>query len=191
MDERAASAAIGEGRDDAGKLYRLLTVVGCEVIGERGDFGWSHCAGVAFFVEADEGTDPMDVGFFGAIGVVEAAQGCADGFDEGHGESFRGAYATHGAYATMVCRGGTGWSCVRDEKKWMKVGDRGLGGEGRRAIRRDCAVRRRRAKRGFLGLWRRRAKSILDRGGLTALLGDYLPRRVKYTVGRTARRGPP
>jgi hypothetical protein len=43
---------------------------------------WPIISGKSLSLEADECTDPVDVGFFGANGIVEAAQGNADGFDE-------------------------------------------------------------------------------------------------------------
>jgi len=42
------------------------------------DFGCGHGGGVAEFVEADEACDPVDVGLFGADGVVFEAQRIAD-----------------------------------------------------------------------------------------------------------------
>jgi len=44
-------------------------------VGEEGlDFGDAHLFGMAFVVEEDVAPDPVDVSFFGAVGVVFAAQ---------------------------------------------------------------------------------------------------------------------
>jgi hypothetical protein len=55
-----------------------------EMIEESDDLGGAEPARVAAGVEGDEGADPGDVRLLGARGVVEAAEGGADGFEEGH-----------------------------------------------------------------------------------------------------------
>ncbi len=52
-------------------------------VGEEGsDFRGVHFGGVAFVVEEDEAAHPVDVGFFGAVGVVFDAQGVAELVEE-------------------------------------------------------------------------------------------------------------
>jgi hypothetical protein len=50
----------------------------CEVGEEGFDFGDAHFVGVTFVVEEDEAADSLNVGFFGAIGIVLEANGIAD-----------------------------------------------------------------------------------------------------------------
>jgi hypothetical protein len=76
-DEGAEGLVLG-GRRDAAR--------GGEVVEEGGDLGGAEGAGVAAVVEGDVGADPVEVGFLGAQGVLEAAEGAVDGFDEGHGK---------------------------------------------------------------------------------------------------------
>jgi hypothetical protein len=57
-------------------------------VGEEGlDFGSAHLPGMAFLVEKDVPSDPIQVGFFGAIGVVFGAERIAHLVEEffGHG----------------------------------------------------------------------------------------------------------
>ena len=49
-----------------------------EVGEESLDFWSAHFEGVTFVMEEDEAFDPVDVGFFGAIGIMFEAQGFAD-----------------------------------------------------------------------------------------------------------------
>jgi hypothetical protein len=55
-----------------------------EMIEESGDLGSAEGAGMVAAAEGDEGADPVEVGLLGAGRIVEAAEGRADGFDEGH-----------------------------------------------------------------------------------------------------------
>jgi hypothetical protein len=59
--------------------------VGGTVVEEGGELGGAKGARVAAFVEADELAGPVEVRFFGARGVVEAAGRGAGGLDEGRG----------------------------------------------------------------------------------------------------------
>jgi hypothetical protein len=48
-------------------------------MGEEGfDFGYAHVLGMAFVVKEDETPDPLDVGFFGLVGVVFEPEGFTD-----------------------------------------------------------------------------------------------------------------
>ena len=48
-------------------------------VGEESfDFGGAHLVGVALVVEEDEAADPVDVGLFGADGVVFDPDGVTD-----------------------------------------------------------------------------------------------------------------
>ena len=52
-------------------------------VGKEGfDFGGAHLGGVAFVVEEDEAADPLDVGLFGAVGVVAGTEGGADAVEQ-------------------------------------------------------------------------------------------------------------
>jgi hypothetical protein len=55
-----------------------------EMIEESGDLGGAELARVAAGVEGDEGADPVEVRLLRARRVVKAAEGAANGFDEGH-----------------------------------------------------------------------------------------------------------
>ena len=57
-----------------------------EIVEERRDLGRAELPRVAAAVERDEGTDPVDVRFLGAGGVVQAAEGGVDGLGQGHEE---------------------------------------------------------------------------------------------------------
>lgn len=50
----------------------------CEVGEEGFDFGDTHFVGVTLVVEEDEAANPLNVGFFCAIGIVLEANGIAD-----------------------------------------------------------------------------------------------------------------
>jgi hypothetical protein len=52
-----------------------------EMIEESGDLGSVQLPRVAAAVEADEGSDPVGVGFLGARRVVQAPEGAAQGFE--------------------------------------------------------------------------------------------------------------
>ncbi len=69
-EEDGAESLILGGSGDAS----FLGEVGKESL----DFWCAHFAGVTFVMEEDEAFDPVDVGFFGAIGIVFEAQGFAD-----------------------------------------------------------------------------------------------------------------
>jgi hypothetical protein len=74
-EERAEGLVLGGGGGVA--VHR-------EMIKESGDLGSAERARVTAGVEGDEGADPVEVRLLGAGRVVEAAEGGADGFDEGH-----------------------------------------------------------------------------------------------------------
>ncbi len=69
----AEGLVLGGGRD--------IAVCG-EVDDELLYFGDAHFAGVFFVVEEDVAANPVDIGFFGALGVVFSADGVADLFEE-------------------------------------------------------------------------------------------------------------
>jgi hypothetical protein len=58
-------------------------------MGEEGfDFGYAHILGMAFVMEEDETPDPLDVGFFGLIGVVFEPEGFTDAIEKFFGLGF-------------------------------------------------------------------------------------------------------
>ena len=61
-----------------------------QVVEKRSDLGGAHLARVTPVVEADELTNPAEVGLLGARRVVEAADRGRDGFKEGHGGASSG-----------------------------------------------------------------------------------------------------
>jgi hypothetical protein len=69
-EDQGADCLVDGGRGDAA-LGGEVVQEGDDVVGTEG-------------VEADEGADPVDVGFLGARGVIQAAKSSVDGFREGH-----------------------------------------------------------------------------------------------------------
>ena len=59
-------------------LHRADVVAGLQEVGEEGrDFGSAYLFRVPLIVEEDEAFNPVDIGFFGAEGVMLAADGIA------------------------------------------------------------------------------------------------------------------
>lgn len=167
MNERSVRAAVGERRVDAGKLCRPRTGAGCEAIGKRAElllcaferYGRVDVVNSRAGRHASRGArrsyrSSIKGTAVDEVGVDHRGSDIAVAKQGLDGTDVGASFGQMGSEA--VAQGRAGGPSI-DVETCMKVGDRGLGGE-------------------------RRAKSILDRGGLTALLGDYLPWRVKYTV---------
>ena len=70
-----------------------------EVVEKRDDLRSPHLTRVTAAVEANEGADPVEIGFLGARGVVEATEGAVYGFNQGHRRALLGFVTSigHGA----------------------------------------------------------------------------------------------
>jgi hypothetical protein len=122
-----------------------------EVVEEGRDLWGAELAGVTALVEADELARPVDVRLLRARGVVEAAEGVLQGFDERHGK-------TPGARWGKRARG-----VIEAAREMLRVwdGNRRAGGAG-------AGTRRAERKGRVRGLGRREGVRELGRGGRTA-----------------------
>jgi hypothetical protein len=118
-EEGTEGLVLGRGRDPA---------VDGKVVQERRRVRCAKGARVAATVKGDEGTGPVDVGFFGTRRVVEAADGLADGVDQGprprFGERLRaGRDHGHTCDGSMGDVGGDVVPSTREGAWLLDVGD--------------------------------------------------------------------
>jgi hypothetical protein len=118
------NAAVEEDESAEGLILRRSRdpALDGERIEERGDLGGAKGARVSATLEGNERARPVNIGFLGAGGVMEAADGLPDGLDEGPGLRFggprqgardhwRGGDGEGGVGLVKDHRPGTGASC--------------------------------------------------------------------------------
>ena len=155
-----------------------------EVAQEGGGLRSGHFSWVAAAVKADEGADPLEVGFFGARRVVQSADGIPDSLEEGHGKVSTRA-------AEMLCAGRRFSSEARRRRReeaegWAAemLGRGGNGGEGGIRLRTGAVHNgiHPRPSSGNLGIGSRRSSR---NHGICA------PRRYHRDVGQARESGTP